>query len=81
MQLIIDTEKDSSEKLKKAARFLSDLAGDHSYAAPQEQVVPDASPGMFNMFSESSESTSPVSESVEPTVEPESEEKPELIPY
>ena len=58
MQLIIDTAKDSKEELKKAAKFLMDIAGE---SLPENDgsnnVVPDSSPEMFSMFGDDSQSS------------------------
>lgn len=55
MQIIIDTEKESKEDLKKLANFLRNLAGEENYysekqTSQKQEFEPVASEGMFNMF-------------------------------
>lgn len=53
MQIIIDTEKDSQEEIRKAIRMLRAYVGDSTESTESSYTpspVPDASPGMFNIF-------------------------------
>ena len=60
MQIIIDTDKESKDNLKKLSRFLRDLSGEEvsyedSYKNSKTQTFePAESEGIFNMFGESS---------------------------
>jgi len=60
MQIIIDTDKESKDNLKKLSRFLRDLSGeeisyDETYKKSQTQAFePVESEGIFNMFGDDS---------------------------
>lgn len=58
MEIRIDTNKDSKEEIKKIIKFLNDVVSDSnsSYSSQNANSIPDASPSMFNMFSEDTSS-------------------------
>ena len=63
MKITIDTKTDSHEEIKKMIFLLENLMGaTHSTIVEESPSIMDASPEMFNMFSENKQDSSETNE-------------------
>ena len=59
MRVTIDTEKDSSEDIKKVISFLQQFVGQSSYGSSYDAPEPASSGGVFNIFGDDSSASTP----------------------
>jgi len=85
MKISIDTKHDSHEDIRKVISILQHLLGDQNYAQTptQSKDLPDASPGMFDMFNDAPitpTTPAPLKDYKEPN-EDEEDDNPGVITY